>query len=115
TEAEADVACDISRARVGVEVLRAGETNRIENARAHELEDRDPRPLLDGHTGEGVVGVAVLPARARLEVERLLGPRVGDGLRRRRLEHSRHHVILRPEVLVSGGVAEEHADGYVVS
>src|SRR4029078_1055716 len=91
------------------------ETNRIENARAHELENRDPRRLFDGHTGEGVVGGAVLPARARLEVERLPGPRVGDGLRCRRLEHPRHHVILRPEVLVAGVVAEEHADSYVIS
>src|SRR6185369_5123083 len=72
------------------------------------------RRLLDRHSSESVVGVAVLPARSRLEVERLLRPRVSDRLRRRRLEHSRHHVVLRPEVLVAGGVREKHANSYVI-
>ena len=52
--------------------------------------------------------------RCRLEVERLVRPRVSDRLRRRRLQHSRHHVVLRPEVLVAGGVREKHANGYII-
>src|SRR5207237_7891311 len=82
---------------------------------AHVLEERHSARLLDDHSGEGVVGVAVLPTRTRLEVEWLLRPRIGDRLRRRRDQHPRHYIVLRPEVLVAGRVGEEHSDGYIVS
>jgi uncharacterized protein DUF6973 len=115
-KARGGVALSASRgAWIDVEVRCAGEADRLEDAGADELEERHSARFLDDHAGEGVVGIAVLPARAGLKVERLLGPRVGDRLRGGGLEHPRHHVVLGPEVLVAGGVGEEHADGDFVA
>ena len=55
-----------------------------------------------------------MPLHAGIEVERLLPPRVHDLLRVGRLEHSRHHVILRPVILVTRRVREQLANRDVV-
>src|SRR5207237_9230254 len=41
--------------------------------------------------------------------------RVVGGLRRRCDQHTRHYIVLRPEVLVAGRVGDEHSDGYIFS
>ena len=55
--------------------------NRPEDTFRQELEQRHPARLLHDQAGDDVVGVAVLPAAARLEVERLARPLVQDRLR----------------------------------
>jgi len=78
-----------------------------------EIQQRLAGHLLGDHPGDDVVRVAVLPLRARVEVERLLGPAGRDLGGRDRLQHHGHDVVLRPEILVAGCHREDLANGDV--
>src|SRR5262249_46179789 len=52
-------------------------------------------------TGNNIIRVAVLPLHARIEIQRLASPKVEDFLSRDRLEHHRHHIVLRPVILIA--------------
>src|SRR6185437_6460862 len=55
------------------------------------------------------IRVAVLPARAGVEVERLPGPVIENAFRTDGLLHAGWHVVLRPEILIAGGVRQDLA------
>ena len=115
-ERVAEVAGRIAlRKLVLVGVGDALHAERREDALPEERPERHPGRLLGDEAGDDEVGVAVLPLRAWLEVERPLGPALDDPLRRNRLQHERRHVVLRPEVLVAGGVREDLADRDLVA
>ena len=56
-----------------------------------------------------------MPLRAGIEVERLFAPDIEDALGRGGREHGSHDVILRPVILVAGGVREDFANGHLVA
>ena len=85
-----------------------------EHPRLQELDQRHPRDLLDDPPRDHVVGVAVLPLGPRIEIQRLLRPRVEDLLSRRRHHHVRHYVVLRPVILVAGRMRQDLADRHLV-
>ena len=92
----------IARAKrrfVGVDDRLHSQTR--ENALLEKLEQRHAAHLFGDDAGDDVVGVAVLPLRAGIEVERDLCPTVHDVFRGRRQHHRRHDVVLRPEVLIA--------------
>src|SRR6202041_3581336 len=54
---------------------------------------------------------AVLPVGAGIEIERLARPNVQNLVGGDRLEHEWRNVILRPVILIAGGVRQQFADG----
>src|SRR5947209_1541999 len=74
---------------------------RNENSLSEELKQRLMRNLFNDEASYHVIGVAVLPLRARLEIQWLVRPTVQYLLSRYGLEHERHNVILRPIVLIA--------------
>ena len=75
--------------------------------------ERHAGHALDDRCGDHVVGVAVLPLGAGLEVERLARPSLHDLARRRRPLHVHEHVVLRPVVLVARGHRQQLPDADV--
>ncbi len=102
------------RQAVRVEIHRAGQVQRGEDARPELVEERRPAGLLGDQRGDGVAGVGILPLGAGRKVERLAAPALGDRLRRRRHGELRRRVVLRPVVLVAGEVLQQHPDGDVL-
>ena len=68
------------------------------------LQQRFATGLFDDESGDDIIRVAVLPLRAGLKIERLARPSVQNPFCRDWLQHIGHHVVLRPEVLIAGGV-----------
>ena len=60
--------------------------------------------------GNHIVRVAVLPLCAWVKIKRLARPTIQNFLSRDWLEHRRHQVILRPIVLITGGVRKQLAN-----
>ncbi len=94
-----------------VRVEDAGHGERLEDFLLEEGEERHAGNFFDDETRDDVVGVGVLPLGAGIEIERLAGPLVEDVLGGGGLEHVGHDVVLRPVVLIAGGVGEELAEG----
>ena len=102
----------VARVRRGVAIARAAHAQRLEKMLRQKIEQRPPRDLLQNRARQHVVRVAVLPARARIEVQWLPARPVLENRRGRgRLCLLRNHVILRRIVLVAGGVREQLANG----
>ena len=70
--------------------------------------------LLHDSGGGRIAGIAVLPLRARREVQRLFAPPVHDESRSGRIRHHRVQVILRPEILVAGRVGKQLPSGDLI-
>ena len=100
---------------VEVGVGDAGHFQRGKDSLAEKLQERHAGNFLDDDSGDNVIGVAVLPLGSRLEVERDLGPAIHDLFGGDRLQHERRHIILRPEVLITGGVREDLANGDLIA
>ena len=66
--------------------------------------------LLHNLPGNHIVRIRVLPLRPRLKIQRLLRPPIQNLLRRRRLHHRSHQVILRPVILIPRRMAQNLPD-----
>ena len=86
---------------IGVE--DAGHSEGVKDALVEEFHKAHSAGFFDDLTRRDVVGVAVLPARAGLEIERLVRPLIENLHRFHRLEHLVEDIILRPVVPVAGG------------
>ena len=114
-ESKARVAGGVSVAeRLRIEVDGAGHAEGMENAVFKERPERPAGHLLEDSPRDDVVGVAVLPLGARVEVQGLLCPAIENLVRRNRREHKRRHVVERVIVLVAGSVRKQLADRNVI-
>jgi hypothetical protein len=94
-----------------IRVEDTGHGEGLKNFLLEELQEGHAGNFFDDQAGDDEIGVGVLPLGAGIEIERLAGPLVEDLLRGGGLEHVGHDVVLRPIVLIAGGVREELADG----
>ncbi len=83
-----------------------------EDALFQQVDQRHTADLLHDAARDHIVGVGVLPLGAGVEIERPFAPHIQDVLSGCGRQHGRHHVVLRPVVLVAGGVGKQHAERY---
>ncbi len=110
-EGIAGISRGVLRARIGETVVRGGHLERMEEMLAQERDEFLAGDFFEDRSGDDVIGVAVLPFGAGLEIEGLFGPGVEDGLGRGGLGPASDEVVLRGVVFVAGGVGEQFADG----
>ena len=91
-------------------LIDAFHAERQKNTIAEEFQKRLATRLLNNQPSDYEIGIAVLPLGAGLEVERLARPLIQNLVGSHGLQHGRHHVILRPVVLIAGGMRKQFAN-----
>jgi hypothetical protein len=93
-----------------VDVHDALHPQRRENVLAQKLQQRLAAGFFYNQSRNHKIGVAILPVRSRIKIQRLARPLVENLLGRDGLQHERRYIVLRPVVLVARCMGEQFAN-----